>query len=221
MNSLIKKYFNQIAQGNFEAPLANPEKVLEVGNLVLRISQYLNDKELLCFIQINKKIRQLSQECNQLNIRVLQIRLSKQTQILDNYIHNPEYLNTKHCNKDMFYSFYNISMEQTKYIKIQDLFKKKQKQASESQIQKQKQGILKQEKLMDAISFKQINTQMGEEKKIELEKLISEVYLLLSEEAPQPKPQSAFKLNDLTKNLCPIVQYKRVKQLVQKLKGSQ
>lgn len=50
MNTLIKKYFNQIAYGNLEAPLTNPERVLEVGNIVLIISQFLNDKELLCFI---------------------------------------------------------------------------------------------------------------------------------------------------------------------------
>ncbi|CAK70384.1 unnamed protein product (macronuclear) [Paramecium tetraurelia] len=221
MNSLIKKYFNQIAYGNFEPPLANPEKVLDVGNLILIISQYLNDKELLCFIQINKKIRQLSKECNQLNIRVLQIRLSKQTQILDNYIQNPEYLNTKHSRNYMFYSFNNLSMEQKQFIKIQDLLKKKKKHNSESQIQLQKQRIEQQEKPMEALQFKQINNQKSEEKKIELEKLISEVYSLLSDEEHRPLPKPAFKLNDITKNLCPIVQYQRVKQLAQKLKGSQ
>ncbi|CAD8181075.1 unnamed protein product [Paramecium pentaurelia] len=203
MNSLIKKYFNQIAYGNLEAPLTNPERVLEVGNL------------------INKKIRQLSKECNQLNIRVLEIRLQKQTLILDNYIQNPEYLNTKHNNDYMFYSFNNISMEQKQFIKIQDILSRKKKQQSELQIQQQEQRKQKQEKQIEVTNLKQINNQKSVEKKIELEKLISEVYSLLNEEEPKPLPKPNFKLNDLTKNLCPIVQYQRVKQLAQKLRGSQ
>lgn len=48
---------------------------------------------------------------------------------------------------------------------------------------------------------------------MELEKLISEVYSLLSEEEPKSLPKPNFKLvikyiklqNDITKNLCPIV----------------
>ncbi|CAD8096216.1 unnamed protein product [Paramecium sonneborni] len=220
MNSLIKKYFNQLAYGNFDAPLTNPERVLGVDSLVLIITQFLNDKELLCFIQINKRIRQLSKEYNLLNIRVLQIRLQRQTQILDNYIQNPEYLNNKHNNDYIYYSFNNISMEQKQFIKIQDLLNRKKKQPQQQQIQQEKKNSIEQ-KPVQMIEQKYIHNKKSAEKKIELEKLISEVYSLLSEEEPKTLPKPNLKLNDITKHLCPIVQYQRVKQLAQKLRGSQ
>lgn len=43
MNSIIKNFFNQIAYGNTEAPLQDPERVLGVSHLVMLISSFLND----------------------------------------------------------------------------------------------------------------------------------------------------------------------------------
>ncbi|CAD8096055.1 unnamed protein product [Paramecium sonneborni] len=221
MNSLIRKYFNQIKYGNFDVLLRNSERVLGVGSLVLIITQFLNDKELLQKQDnyqrniINQTFEFYKQDCKDRH----KFQMQKQ-KYQKNYIQDPEYLNIKHNNNYMFYSFNNISMEQKQYIKIQDLLNRKKKQTQQCQIQ-QEQRIQVQQKQIELTQQKQINDKQNVEKKIELEKLISEVYSLLSEEEPKTLPKPNLRLNDITKNLCPIVQYQRVKQLAQKLRGSQ
>ncbi|CAK70664.1 unnamed protein product (macronuclear) [Paramecium tetraurelia] len=215
MNSIIQQYFNQIAYGNTMAPLTNPQRVLDLDHLVLLISSFLEDQDLLQFIQTNSKIRNLSKGCNQLNVRVLQIRLTKQKIILDNFIEDPSFIISKHRNNCYFYKFNHQKLAQKYFIKLQDLLKTKKAQ-QQSQIQLQNNKPQQNEQLIQTVL-----TVQTEIPKNDVEKLISNIYTLMNEEPEQPIKtyKLNIKINDITKNLCPIVQYNRVKQLANKIKA--
>ncbi|CAD8054765.1 unnamed protein product [Paramecium primaurelia] len=214
MNSIIQKYFNQIAYGNTIAPLTNPQRVLELDSLVFLISSFLEDEDLLHFIQINSKIRYLSKGYNQLNVRVLQIRITKQKKILDNFIEDPSFINSTHHNQCYFYQFYNKKLEQKYFINLQDLLRTKKVQ-QQSQIQLQNNQPKQNEYLIQKVQT--ISTEVS---KKEIEKQISNIQTLINQELEQPIKLSKFniKIKDITKNLCPIVQYNRAKHLAKKIK---
>ncbi|CAD8146967.1 unnamed protein product [Paramecium octaurelia] len=201
--------------GQIITPLTNPQRVLDHDLLVLLISSFLEDQDLLHFIQVNSKIRHLSKGCNQLNVRVLQIRLTKQKIILDNFIEDPSFINSKHRNNLYFYQFNHKTLEQKYFIKLQDLLRTKKDQ-QQSQIQLQNNKPQQNEQLI----YK-VQTVQTEVPKNDMEKLISNIYTLINEEPEQPikSYKLNIKINDITKNLCPIVQYNRVKQLAKKIKA--
>lgn len=55
MNPLIKKYYNQIIYGQYEKPVLNSDRIFKVKHLVALISEFLDDNEVLCLIQVNNK----------------------------------------------------------------------------------------------------------------------------------------------------------------------
>ncbi|CAD8091625.1 unnamed protein product [Paramecium primaurelia] len=163
--------------------------------------------------KINSKIRHLSKECNQLNVRILQIRLNKQKTILDNFIKDPNFITSKHHNNCYFYQFNQKTLEQKYFIKLQDLLRSKKEQL-QSQIQLQNNKALQKKQL----SLK-VEVESNLVSNNDMENLISNIYTLINEEPKQSQFKLNIKINDITKNLCPIVQYNRVKQFANKIKA--